>query len=518
MMGRGMSDGLCSGGFGGSAERIGNPEAWAPYAGNVPKGGMTFLAAAMVLGEVALAQPREGLFDLPGDRVVRVVVTTTGALPELPAAAARDLPEMVLRTAGVLEVIEGRRLLEVRGLSPRNAPVIGRPPDAKRVCFIHLVGSHSGKTIEVVATDDGLVVGEQTGVETQRPPRAALNRVRFERLSAGWSAYRGKFEATGDPIATVFDMPTPYMHGAFTFDLETMDERFYSGVRLRETYKLDRVLGEDPISVRLPRGYDPARPAGLLVWVSPTRDGSIPGQFFDALDELYMICIGAHHSGNTRLVNTRYQLALDGIATASERYHIDPERIYVTGMSGGGRVSSMLAACFPDVFAGSVPIVGMSIYEITNRGDGAKWNRGYYRPPAKLFRLFRKRRMAPMGGERDINYGEMRAAVRVLERDRVPVRFFEYDDMSHEMPRADRFAAALAWVDEPYREAARERRERAALLLERYARQYGGLGGDGSEGGAGEPGSDEARALLLKVMGSAPWSGPAWSALELLGR
>ena len=179
----------------------------------------------------------------------------------------------------------------------------------------------------------------------------------------------------------------------------------------------------------------------------------------------------------------------------------------------------MLGACFPDVFAGSVPIVGMSIYEITDRGDGAKWNRGYYRPPAKLFRLLRKRRMAPMGGERDINYAAMQAAVRVLRRDRVPVRFFEYDDMSHEMPRSDRFAEALAWVDEPYREAARERSERAALKLERYAREYGGRVGAGSgDGAAGDPGSDEARALLLELIGWAPWSAPAWSAMDLLRR
>jgi len=509
--------------------RAGNRRRLVPYAQVVMKyrlsivlvWGLTWTVAFGLVAHAA-AQRQEPLFELGRDKIVRVVVTTTIELPELPdVPPRRELPRMALEASGVLEIIEGRRLRDVRALAPRSAKPIGRPPDAKSVCFMHLIGSTTTKTIEIVATDDGLVVGEHAGTGLDRPSRAELNRVRWERFSKGWSIYRGGFNPTEDQVATTFEMPTPYKHGSVTFDFETIDNRFYFGVRLRETYKLDRVMNEDPINVRLPRGYDPNRPAGLLVWISPSRDGTIPSQFRQALDELNLIAIGANNSGNHRLTNSRYQLAFDGIATASNRYHVDPDRIYVTGMSGGGRVSSMLGMCFPDVFAGTIPIVGMSIYEITNRGDGKKWQRGFYKPPSKLFRILRTHRFAPMGGPPDFNYAEMQAAMRVLQRDRVPSRFFEYEDMAHEMPKPDRFADAMQWVDEPYRDAENERLAKAQQKLDEYARRFGqGTNapddGNGVRTAAGDPDSPEAIGLLLDVIEAAPWSPPAWSALELL--
>ena len=45
----------------------------------------------------AVAQRQEGLFELVGDQIVHVVVTTTLELPDLPVAPPRrELPKMVL--------------------------------------------------------------------------------------------------------------------------------------------------------------------------------------------------------------------------------------------------------------------------------------------------------------------------------------------------------------------------------------------------------------------------------------
>jgi predicted esterase len=497
-----------------------NPPGNSPYADFVTTRWIAILLGLLVVlvpGTSAQAQRQRPLFELDGDRVIRAIVTTGVDLPELPEPPpGRELPEMVLEASGVLEIIDGRRVSELRALAPRNAKPIGRPPDARSVCFIHLIGSSTTKTIEVVTTNDGLVVGEQVGTGLDRPPRAALNRIRWVRLSDSWSRYRGGFDAGEDQLATSFVMPTPYVQGAFTMDFKTVEERFFAGKRLRQMSSLDRVLNEDPINVRLPRGYDPSQPAGLLVWISPTPNGTIPSQFSPSLDELGLIAVGADNSGNGRNVNSRYQLVFDGIATASERYHVDPERIYVTGMSGGGRVSSMIGACFPDVFAGTIPIVGMNSYDITARGDGKRWARGFYRPPSKLFHLLRTRRTAPISGSRDFNYAEMQAASRVLKRDRVPIRFFDYEDMAHEMPRPQRFMEAMQWVDEPYREEQSERIAKAQQLLDEYNERFGpGVVARDGEIPANDAASPEAAGLLLDVIETAPWSPAAWSALEL---
>ena len=76
----------------------------------------------------------------------------------------------------------------------------------------------------------------------------------------------------------------------------------------------------------------------------------------EALDELGLIAVGVERAGNRRVFSERAQLMLDVIETARRRFHVDPRRIYMTGMSGGGRVTSAFSVCFPDVIRGSVPI------------------------------------------------------------------------------------------------------------------------------------------------------------------
>jgi poly(3-hydroxybutyrate) depolymerase len=56
------------------------------------------------------------------------------------------------------------------------------------------------------------------------------------------------------------------------------------------------------------------------------------------------------------------QLTLDAIATACDRYVIDPNRIYVTGVSGGGKIASHTWACAPEIIDGVVAIVGVGSY------------------------------------------------------------------------------------------------------------------------------------------------------------
>lgn len=53
------------------------------------------------------------------------------------------------------------------------------------------------------------------------------------------------------------------------------------------------------------------------------------------------------------------QFARDVITDVSARINIDPSQIYVTGMSGGGRMSSRLACALSDVLAAAAPVAGL---------------------------------------------------------------------------------------------------------------------------------------------------------------
>ena len=179
----------------------------------------------------------------------------------------------MIRADGVLDVLEGRNVRPVAGLSTGSGP-IGRPPDSGPMAYMHLFGAESEdvvRVIEVLATPDGFYVAEQVWPPVEGPPREEINPIRFERLSEGWSAYRGVFDRANEHAGEVAELERPYVPSRFTMDRETVQERLFNGVRLRECTPTSRVVGQDPIDIRLPAGYSPARPAGLIVWISPAR-------------------------------------------------------------------------------------------------------------------------------------------------------------------------------------------------------------------------------------------------------
>ena len=221
-----------------------------------------------------------------------------------------------------------------------------------------------------------------------------------------------------------------------------------------------------------------------------------------------MVGVGVADSGNPRPLHDRLQVTLDSVATAMTRYHIDPERVYVTGMSGGGRCAALLWCCFPDVFTGGIPIVGVNGYRDIPAGPGKVYPASHSRPKGEMLALLRTRRLAPITGPPDFNHEHTLACVRVFERDRLDVRVFSYDDMAHEMPTPERFKEALGWVDEPWQErhAASLESARAKLTKVRSLRENGALDDEELE--------DE----LLEIIREAPWTEPAWNALEMLGQ
>jgi predicted esterase len=113
----------------------------------------------------------------------------------------------------------------------------------------------------------------------------------------------------------------------------------------------------------VPPTYDPARPAGLLVYVSPTQSGEIPRGWSDILDRHNLIWIAADRSGNSEHVARRVLLALLATAAAGKQYVLDPERIYISGLSGGGKIASMVATDQASLFRGAIYNCGVEMWD-----------------------------------------------------------------------------------------------------------------------------------------------------------
>jgi hypothetical protein len=113
----------------------------------------------------------------------------------------------------------------------------------------------------------------------------------------------------------------------------------------------------------VPASYDPSKPAGLLVYVSPTPSGEIPRGWISVLDSHNVIWIGTDRAGNSELVARRILFAMLAPTVATQHYEIDAERIYITGLSGGGKTASMVATDQAQLFRGAIYNCGVDFWD-----------------------------------------------------------------------------------------------------------------------------------------------------------
>jgi predicted esterase len=114
-------------------------------------------------------------------------------------------------------------------------------------------------------------------------------------------------------------------------------------------------LAQERFTVYVPDAPAPAQGYALLVFVSPWAQAVVPQRSIPALNRRHMIFVSAAHSGNDAdVMNRRIPLALLAEWNITQRYRVDPSRIYIGGFSGGSRVALRIALGFPDVFHGAL--------------------------------------------------------------------------------------------------------------------------------------------------------------------
>ncbi|HEY6985102.1 MAG TPA: hypothetical protein VH375_03390 [Rhodanobacteraceae bacterium] len=152
-------------------------------------------------------------------------------------------------------------------------------------------------------------------------------------------------------------------------------------------------LAKERFVVYVPEGAPPANGYGLLVFIPPWPEASLPKDWARVLDRHAMIFVSAANSGNAEgLLDRRIPLALLGYENIRRRYPLDTDRLYVGGMSGGSRVALRVALAYPDLFRGA----------LLNAGSDPIGRNGVSLPPADLFRRFQdSTRIVYLTGERD---------------------------------------------------------------------------------------------------------------------
>jgi poly(3-hydroxybutyrate) depolymerase len=145
-----------------------------------------------------------------------------------------------------------------------------------------------------------------------------------------------------------------------------------------------------------------------------------------------LIWIGANQAGNSVNVQRRALFALMAPSVIRQSYAVDGERVYVTGLSGGGKMASMISAEYPHVFKGAIFNCGAEFWD---------------RPPPR-FEELKANRFVFVTGEHDQALRPTKRVYRRYEKAGVPnIKLMVIPGMGHENPDAEHLEEALGFLD-----------------------------------------------------------------------
>jgi hypothetical protein len=262
----------------------------------------------------------------------------------------------------------------------------------------------------------------------------------------------------------------PHKKGRFTAVFEQYSplsdaNSIMDRTRVRPKHGLDKKhqydIAQESCEGYVPDCYDSNTPFGLIVWIPASPSGGIePYKINQLMAKHKLLWVGANKSGNdTSTYERRIPLALDAAYNMQKLYNIDPNRVYVSGISGGGRVASVTAFHHSDVYAGGIFVIGANFWEdMLVPGKDTHFRIGATRPlPRYLFRAKTFGRYVLLTGDTDGNRLQMHTYYeqgfsKCLDN----VLYIQVPGMGHEVPPAEEFDKALEYVDKPFSQKAEQ--------------------------------------------------------------
>lgn len=280
----------------------------------------------------------------------------------------------------------------------------------------------------------------------------------------GWLLVSISAGAGEEPVDTSVSQPKMKTG---SFQLTFAEHGSYSGlyeIAKRMSLRVDRNIHRDryysiqdeSFEVVIPESYSFDTPHGLIVAISPGDSGNVPwNKLPDLLAKYKLIWICANRSGNEHDVYTRrIPLALDAYANMTKQYNINEKRVYLSGISGGGRVASMIAFHYSDLFAGGVFMIGANYWDTLEvPGKKGYFFKATFMKPhlSDLLRARNNGRYVFITGDFDANREEMHAyyekGYKVLLK---KTQYIQVPGMGHETPPLEEYERALQFLDEPF--------------------------------------------------------------------
>ncbi|MDA3934885.1 MAG: hypothetical protein PF630_11250 [Gammaproteobacteria bacterium] len=257
---------------------------------------------------------------------------------------------------------------------------------------------------------------------------------------------------TGSYAITTPGVPSKiYLETLHRYGIKT-DDKLMAQVHPHDPHWLAEQADQDAIyQVIVPANYSKMLPYGILVFINSRDSGMLFRQYHPLLEKHRLIAIGADHSGNTHATIIRHVYAVAAACLLLELYNIDKDRIYITGVSGGGRVTSQVMLMNADLFTGGIPIIGSNPYRDLPIA-GNRYVPGFWRRPDQriLNHARRNSRYAFMTGSKDYNRAVTKRIYEEYRKRRFRyVSYFEEPGYGHTVPSAGWFERAIMFLDKP---------------------------------------------------------------------
>jgi predicted esterase len=184
----------------------------------------------------------------------------------------------------------------------------------------------------------------------------------------------------------------------------------------------------------VPRSFDARKPQAAIVFISPGDKPMGHAAWQLACQELGVILAGPHGAGNDCPMKRRVRIVMDVLDDLRRKFNIDPDRTYLAGFSGGGRVACGIGFALPEYFGGVISLcAGGELRE-------EPWLRQ---------RVIDRLSVALVTGENDYNRGEVeRWRQPMLTGFGVRTRTWTVPKMGHGIPTGKSLVEVFRWLED----------------------------------------------------------------------
>lgn len=138
-------------------------------------------------------------------------------------------------------------------------------------------------------------------------------------------------------------------------------------------------------------------------------------------------------AGNNTPMPRRVKTVLDVLDDVRRQHRIDPDRTYIAGFSGGGRVACAIAFALPELFGGAIPVCAGG--ELRDE-------------PWLRHRAIDRLSLAFLTGTEDFNQSEVeRFRGPMFSEMGIRTKVFVVPKLGHAIPDAKSFQTSLEWLD-----------------------------------------------------------------------